>query len=406
MPLTNYAFADLITFTRSTTATFVGSNGLIQSAAINAPRFDFNPATLAPNGLLMEEQRVNLVLYSAQFDNGAWSKGSSSITADATTSPDGTTNADRLTADGTSNPHNVQQSITYTAATYTLSVYAKKDTNNFVQLRFGLAAILLGNGFANFNLDDGTVGTVGTGVSAATITPAGNGWYRCSITGTTLAAASNAAFYVVTSATSVSAETNTLTTSVFLYGAQLELGAFATSYIPTVASTVTRTADSASITGAAFSPWYNQSEGTIIAQFVATTTGVSSTGASEFLFVYDIDSAAAPTSGHTMVLSAAYGPGWNTITRILGVAQATLSGSMTLGNTSVRKIAFAYRTDDFAASANGGAATTDTSGTLPTNDRMTIGGQNINSNTITGYMQRITYYPTRLTDAQLQALTA
>ena len=79
---------------------------------------------------------------------------------------------------------------------------------------------------------------------------------------------------------------------------------------------------------------------------------------------------------------------------------------MTLGNASVRKIAFAYRTNDFAASANGGAATTDTSGTLPTNDRMTIGAQNINSNTFTGYMQRITYYPTRLTDAQLQALTA
>ena len=407
MPLTNYAFADLITFTRSTTATFVGSNGLIQSAAINAPRFDFNPATLAPNGLLMEEQRVNLVLYSAQFDNGAWSKGSSSITADAATSPDGTTNADRLTADGTSNPHNAQQSITYTAALYTLSVYAKKDTNNFVQLRFGLAAILLGNGFANFDLNAGTVGTVGTGISAATITPVGNGWYRCSITGTTLAAASNAAFYVVTSATSVSAETNLLTTSVFLYGAQVEVGAFATSYIPTVASTVTRAADLATMTGTQFSPWYNQSEGTIITQFVATTNGLASTGGNAFPFVYDIDSAAAPTSGHTMILSAGYGPGWNTITQVLGVAQATLSGSMTLGNTSVRKIAYAYRTNDFAASANGGAALTDPSGTLPTNDRMSIGTQNasVGANNFTGYMQRITYYPTRLTDAQLQALT-
>ena len=94
MPLTNYAFADLITFTRSTTATFVGSNGLIQSAAINAPRFDFDPVTLAPLGFLIEEQRVNLLLYSAEFDNAAWAKTNTTITANATTSPDGTANAD------------------------------------------------------------------------------------------------------------------------------------------------------------------------------------------------------------------------------------------------------------------------------------------------------------------------
>jgi hypothetical protein len=376
------------------------------ASAYYGPRFDYDPVTLAPRGLLIEEQRVNLALYSEQFDNAGWFKSLVSATANATASPDGTTNADRITADGSSNPHDVRQTVTFTAAAHTVSVYAKKDTNNFVQLRFGAAAIAGGTGFANFDLNAGTVGTVGAGLSAASITPAGNGWYRCTITGTTAATSTVVGFYIVTSATAVSNEVNSLTTSVFLYGAQLERGAFATSVIPTATAQVTRAADLAVMTGANFSSWYNQSEGTIITQFVATTTGVTSTGGNDFPFVYDIDSAAAPTSGHTMILSAAYGPGWSTITQVLGVTQAGFLGSMTLGNTSVRKIAFAYRANDFAASANGGAVSTDTSGNLPTNDRMSIGSQNASSNVFTGYMQALTFYATRLTNAQLQALTS
>jgi hypothetical protein len=377
------------------------------ASAYYGPRFDYNPVTLAPRGLLIEEQRANLALYSEQFDNAAWVKSFAAVTANATTSPDGTTNADRFTADGSSNTHAAQQTVTYTAAAHTFTAYAKRDTNNFVQLRFGAAAIAGGTGFANFDLNAGTVGTIGAGLSAASITPAGNGWYRCTITGTTAATSTVIGFYVVASATAPSAEVNSLATSVFLYGAQLEVGAFATSYIPTVASTVTRAADLAVMTGANFSSWYNQSEGTIIAQFVATTNGFNSTSGNAFLFVYDIDSAAATNSGHSLLLSGGYGPGWRGSTSILGVDQAAFQAAMTLGNTTVRKIAYAYRTNDFAASANGGAATTDTSGNLPTNDRMTIGAQNATagSNTVTGYMQRITYYPTRLTDAQLQALT-
>jgi hypothetical protein len=80
---------------------------------------------------------------------------------------------------------------------------------------------------------------------------------------------------------------------------------------------------------------------------------------------------------------------------------------MTLGNANVRKIAYAYRTNDFAGCANGGTVLTDTSGTLPSPDRIGIGCQNANGgNSLTGYMRAFTYYPSRLTNAQLQALTA
>ena len=89
-----------VTFARSTTGTFVGSDGLIQTAAINTPRFDYDPVTLACKGLLIEEQRVNLLTYSDDFSNAAWTKTNATVTANAVAAPDGTTTADTLTASG------------------------------------------------------------------------------------------------------------------------------------------------------------------------------------------------------------------------------------------------------------------------------------------------------------------
>jgi hypothetical protein len=413
MPLTNYAFADLITFTRSTTATFVGSNGLIQSAAINAPRFDFDPATLAPRGLLIEEQRVNLMTYSDGTVGWAASPALSiTATANFATSPDGTSNATKLaTGDILSNGHSWFKSFSGAiSTTYTGSAYLKASEYTRAQLSFGNTAFASTTYGVLVDLSNGTI--VATSASTtATITDAGNGWYRCTVTATSDADGGAYVFALSPKPASVTTIDSLYTPAsiglgVFLYGAQVETGAFTTSHIPTVASTVTRAADVASITGAAFSPWYNQSQGTIIAQFVATTTGVTPTGGNAFARIYDIDSAAASNSEHSLLLSAGYGPGWRAQTVVLGVTQVGLQGVMSLGNTTVRKIAYAYRTNDFAVSANGGAATTDTSGTLPSPDRMSIGSSDVGgSNSLTGYMQRITYYPTRLTDAQLQALT-
>jgi hypothetical protein len=385
-----------ITFTRSTTATFVGSNGLLQSSAINAPRFDYNPATLAPRGLLIEEQRVNLVLYSAEFDNAGWAKLLTTATGNATTSPDGTTNADRLTADGTLGGHQVQQGVTFTEAAHTLTVYAKRDTNDFVQVRFGAAAIAAGTGFANFDLNAGTVGTIGPGVTAASITPAGNGWYRCTITGTTLAAVSNAGFYIVTSATATTAEANTLTTSVFLYGAQLEAGSFATSYIPTVASTVTRAADDATMTGTNFSSWYNAGEGTIVTNFGPFFRTTGNPG------VAQIDDGSANNTIRTFAGSV-FSPVFNVI--VGEVNQAFLNVG-TVNPNAITSIAGAYALNNFAKSVNGLAPDTDASGTVPVVNRMLIGSGTAGVNYLNGYMRSITFYPQRLANAQLQALTS
>jgi hypothetical protein len=361
------------------------------ASAYYGPRFDYDPVTLAPRGLLIEEQRVNLALYSEQFDNAGWTRSLVSVTANVTTSPDGTTNADRLTADGSNFPHDLRQTVTYTAAAHTFSVYAKKDTNDFVQLRFGAAAIAGGNGFANFDLNAGTVGTIGPGLSAASITPAGNGWYRCTITGTTVAVSSLISLYIVSSATAPSAQANTLTTSVFLYGAQLEVGAFPTSYIPTVASTVTRAADNASMTGTNFSSWYNASEGTI----VASASPIVSTVA-KYSFSFNDGTGAELIAQYFLNNNAG-------LFVVDGVTQVQIE---TTPITAVSQVAVAYQLNNFAISLNGGTPVTDVSGTIPTVTQAQIGNRTDGTRNMNGHIRSITFYPQRLANAQLQALTA
>ena len=133
-----------ITFTRASTATFVGSNGLIQTAASGAPRFDHNPATGESLGLLVEGARTNLLLRSEEFDNAYWGKTRSSVTANATTSPAGTLTADKLIEDTTaSNSHQLVVSPVTASGIYTCSVYAKAAERTQAAIRLDVGVLEL-----------------------------------------------------------------------------------------------------------------------------------------------------------------------------------------------------------------------------------------------------------------------
>ena len=384
-----------ITFTRSTTATFTGSNGLIQTAAIDAPRFDYNPTTLASLGLLIEEQRVNLWTYSEQFDNAAWTKTNSSITANTVIAPDGALTGDKITSNISQLGFVVQSLSQTTGTAYTVSVYAKAGEYNFCQLRI-TGTVVASITRAYFNLANGT--TTGVANCTASITPAGNGWYRCSITYTTVATAT--ASPRIYGQVNASDTVGDGTSGIYIWGAQLEAGAFATSYIPTVASQVTRAADFASITGTNFSSWYNATEGAFYASVVLSQPPALTGSAT-------IYAASNNTNSNRISVLCGSGGGGNINALVTtgGVLQAqTINGGLATAGTY--QYANAYQVNNFASSANGGTVATDTSGTVPTIDRLYFGATSTGSPTLNGHIRQIAYYPRRLANAELQGITA
>jgi hypothetical protein len=183
----------------------------------------------------IERTPWNLVQFSEDFSDVAWIRVFTSVSANTSTAPNGTLTADTLSANGTFNSHLLAQTgNAINGVTYTHSVYAKKGTNNFIQLAGTGNVYTALNVFANFDLNNGVVGSVGAG-STATITNVGNGWYRCTMTATATATASGSAILIclVDSASASRAEANSLTTNVFIWGAQLVEGTDAKPYFPT-----------------------------------------------------------------------------------------------------------------------------------------------------------------------------
>ena len=210
-------------------ATANGSGGTISNVSIlEVAGNHFLQATAGNRPILGVEPfggRRNLSVNTEQFNNASWIKTGVTITPDATVAPDGTATADRLTCTGGAAVfRSVQETVASAGVGRVFSVYVKADTQNFVQLVFnGTAA-----SWANFDLASGVIGSGGTD-GTPTITNVGNGWFRCSIS-TTVTTVQGGRIVPVTSATSVRAEANTLTTSLFIWGAQLENGSVVTAY--------------------------------------------------------------------------------------------------------------------------------------------------------------------------------
>lgn len=385
-----------ITFSRPSAATYFDRNGILRTAASGVPRFDFDPITGACKGLLIEEQRTNLLTYSEQFDDAAWGKNRSSITANAATAPDGTLSADRLVEDTTSGSHNVSRlGFSFTAsATYTGSFYAKPAGRNFVTLR--TSGLAFGASLLYFNLTTGavTVNAAG-GVTASSATYVGNGWYRCVATFTATSTTIDNLIFDAAQDTSTFVYTGDGVSGLFIWGAQLEAGAFPTSYIKTEAAQVTRAADVATMTGANFSSWYRQDEGTFVCSGDSANVGTASSAAV----------AAFKDSNNYQRIRI--GGTYSDITAVSGGVTQVHTSGIALAQGKAVTTAMAYKLNDYAQSSNGGAVETDASATLPVGiDTLNIGATTSGSNVLNGHISRLAYYPKRLTNTELQALTA
>ena len=394
-----------ITFSRPSTsgdATYMDANGLIVTAAADEPRFDhrYVNGEIESMGLLVEEQRTNLTTYSTDFSS-SYSVANGSITTNQTTSPSGENNAALLTQTSTSTAY-LWKSFSWTSGTkYTFSCYVKKysasDENDVYILGYNTTFSSSGSSGDNsvviFNLDDLTSTTAAGDVDGHSIIDAGNGWRRISATFT--------AYATETKSAQLLRFTDPNQTSyMYMWGYQIETGAFPTSYIPTTSSTATRSADSVTMTGTNFSDWYNPTEGTVY-----TELSLVDVGNSGGKVLWNINRVGGFGEGFYMVnenngTSLAY----NTFYGSSNQAQHVSSGITT---NQYYKTIFSYQENNVNACFDGNVGTTDTSVGIATVGRLTI-GNNAWGNTLNPgdcHIKSFTYYPTRLSNTVLQNLT-
>ena len=255
-----------LTFTRSTTATYINSSGYVTSAAINAPRFDYSPTTIGePRGLLVEGQTQNVLYYSQDVTQatrwtiqGGIPTSYTSISATGGTAPDNTNTANLCTESTANNSRSIYQGLTSAAGTYTASVWVKAGTGSTRYIRLVIPSAAGNFVYMTVNISTGVVtqgpaiasGAVGVSAVSGIVTPYAGSWYRIQLTGT-FAAAINFVFIVpldsatpAVSTTDYGREAYIGNGSTFLiWGAQVEAGSGASSYIVTGASQVTRNAD-------------------------------------------------------------------------------------------------------------------------------------------------------------------
>ena len=359
----------------------------VTSAAYYAPRLDFDPVTLAAKGLLVEELRTNLLLNSAAFNSWSASNATVDPNVSTITAPDGTTTAERITA-GTSSGYVYNAASVTSGTAYTYSVYLRADNLRYVSLVFAGGGWTGGN-FANFDLQTGTVVSVESGITAPAPVSVGNGWYRVSATKT----ASSTATADLRIQVSPSAWVSGTADKWFAYGAQLEAGSFATSYIPngSAVAGATRAADVASVSTGAFP--YSGTEGTWVLNFSRNATGgnnwvIGLTGSN----TYDI------VAGNTNV-NFRYGATGdiNAIsTNVVGSSGGKVAGAYTANGTH------AISVNGTAVVTTGTSTDPGTTGTV----RIGVDGSQSGNTFLNGHIRQITYLPRRLTNAELQSRTA
>jgi len=365
------AFSDIITFTRASAAWRFNSAGVLEQVPANQPRFDYDPVTRALKGLLVEEQRTNLILQSSDFNSAAWIRAAGiTFSTDGTLAPDGSL-MQLATLSGTNN-HNINQTLSAAltvGTTYTLTVFVRAKGALFP---FQLAYY------------DGSTALNGVLITPDTI----GATQRLSFTFTPSVAATTPQVRLVGFGQGGDGS------QIYMWGGQLEVGAFPTSYIPTTSAQVTRAADVASVN--TLSPWFNPDEGTLFveASSPALMDGVGRRAASLF---QDNTNYMSLNRTNTGLISTDVVTG--------GSGQFT-SLAAAVANNAIFRVALAYATNDTINAVNGAVSSPDTAVVLPAPRSLQIGQRGANQGIWNGHIRRIRYWPRRLFDNELQRITA
>lgn len=365
-----------VTFSRTTDAThpatYVDSSGIITAATDNQARFDYDPVTLTCKGLLIEESRKNSATYSSDLTNANWANNvaGSAVAATRTknyaVAPDGTATATRLQLSlgggTTTGSFTYLYQAAVTASTASVGTYYLKANSGTPTIY-----IRVGNNEYTVTLSSSWTRIERTCPSTNTSTQFGIG-----LRGGQSTPCSD-------------------TADISVWGAQLEAGAFATSYIPTTTAAVTRNADVATITSTNFSSWWNALEGSVLARYRPST--VSGTRP-----VIQFDDTTADN------LICLRGNTTNPELYIKATTDQAQIDAGTIAANTVYRLAGAWKANDCAASIDTGAAVLDTSVTLPAVTQARIGCDG--TNYLNGHIERIEYWPRRALNAELQVLSS
>lgn len=398
-----------VTFTRASTATYFNSVGVLTSAAIDAPRFDFNPATLAAQGLLIEEQRTNSIRNNTMQGAVAGTPGTqptdwgvSTAAAGLTYQVVGTGTDSGITyidirVSGTpsatgdqfiASPATTTGVAALSGQTWTNSMYVKIQAGSLTGVG-GVQLRLSERNSVGGNLTDGRVNIIPTTSALSSQR------YTQTRTNTNASTAFLFPSLLLNVSSGVAID---ITLRIGL--PQLELGAFATSVIPTTTTALTRSADVASVN--TLSPWFNSTASTLYAEWTPIAAAIP-TGATQLVteiaeltnanFYRIFQSQVAGAKASSNMFSGGANPG-------------RLDSGGAYSNATV-KAAAAFAASDRAISANGAVATTSATGALPVGvTALFLGQQAGSTNFLNGYLRRITYYPRKLSSAELQAITA
>jgi hypothetical protein len=387
--------------TRATTAYRTNASGVLESVASGVPRLDYPIGGGCPS-LLVEPAATNLVLYSEEFDDAYWTKTNATITANSTVAPDGTTTADTVTTSG-GLVGNISRAVTVAddSVVRVVSLNIKKESTS----SFGILTILYSGGTGRntgiqFNKQTGVSQYVGNGFGGGFTAPSSFGvidlgeYWRFFVsldnnsTGNT-----TATFRVQPNRGTSFGNITAVDGTAVIWGAQLETGSVATSYIPTVAATATRNADVISKTGV--SGFIGQTEGTLYAE-------VDVRNLSDPARILEIGTGAATNRILIRLNSSLI----NSLGTVGGAQQWSLNTSTI--SSGIYKIALGYAQNNVALYINGALIASSASANIPSSmDNIYLGyspyvsGGNYFNNRI----RAAAIYPTRLTNSQLSALT-
>ena len=340
---------------------------------LNIPRLDYSNGSCP--SLLVEPQRTNILLYSEQFENAYWGKYQTSLTANSVVSPDGNTTADTVTVTtGTGGSLFLLSPLT---GTYTVSIFMKAGTSSVSQIE------IAGVGNVDVNLSAGTFTTSGS--VTGTIKSFGSGWHRCTATFTgTLVP------YIAFGVTGTTGKT------IYLWGAQLEAGSYPTSYIPTTSAAVTRNADAIYKTG--ISSLIGQTEGVLFLDLFASAKNNDANTFGTWIF-------AGNANNNFQIYNLGSTLYW--YARNTGGIIIDQTANQTIVEGTRYKIAYAYKSGDYALYINGVQKRTSANANVPAVSQFNLsaGGYGAAPAVVKNEYNSAILFPTRLTNAELASLT-